>query len=107
MDDDSELDVPEQIGVTLCRVNAVIDTVWADDEDDETEVTEEQPPPEPDDAELLRQAEEELKKLKVSDLLVQLLYAPTIVLFSYLLWISYRKSRQSKIQSDDLPAEAA
>ena len=38
-------------------------------------MTEEQPPPEPDDAELLRQAEEELKKLKVSDLLVQLLYA--------------------------------
>ena len=39
--------------------------------------------------------------------LVQLLYAPTIVLFSYLLWISYRKSRQSKIKSGDLPAEAA
>ena len=39
--------------------------------------------------------------------LVQLLYAPTIVLFSYQLWISYRKSRQSKIQSDDQPAEAA
>ena len=35
MDDDSELDIPEMIEVTLCRVNAVIDTVWADDDDDE------------------------------------------------------------------------
>lgn len=39
--------------------------------------------------------------------MVQLFYAPTMVLFSWLLWISYRKSRQSKIQSGDLPAEAA
>jgi phosphatidylglycerol---prolipoprotein diacylglyceryl transferase len=39
--------------------------------------------------------------------LVQLLYAPTIVLFSYLLWISHRKSRQSKTKSGELPAEAA
>src|SRR5438046_2976269 len=39
--------------------------------------------------------------------LVQLLYAPTIVLFSYLLWVSYRKSQQSKIGSGKLPAEAA
>jgi len=39
--------------------------------------------------------------------LVQLLYAPTIVLFSYLLWTSYRKSRQPKRKSGDLPAEAA
>ena len=34
----------------------------------------EQPPEERNDEELLRQAEEELKKLKVSDLLVQMLY---------------------------------
>ena len=39
--------------------------------------------------------------------LVQLLYAPTIVVFSYLLWASYRKSRQSKIGSGEQPAEAA
>jgi hypothetical protein len=33
--DDDELNVPEQIGVTLARVNAVIDTVWTDDDEDD------------------------------------------------------------------------
>lgn len=39
--------------------------------------------------------------------MVQLLYAPTIVLFSYQLWASYRKSRQLKREAGELPAEAA
>jgi len=35
MADDGELDVPSMIELTLCQVNAVIDTAWPEDEDDE------------------------------------------------------------------------
>src|SRR5262245_52236182 len=35
MDDGSELDVPEQIEVTLCKVNFIVDTVCADGDEDE------------------------------------------------------------------------
>lgn len=39
--------------------------------------------------------------------LVQLLYVPTIALFSYQLWTSYRRNRLSKVASEDQPARAA
>ena len=34
MDEDSELTVPESIHVTICKVEAVIETVFADDDED-------------------------------------------------------------------------
>ena len=35
MDDGSELAVQEQIEVTLCKVNFIVDTAWADGDEDE------------------------------------------------------------------------
>jgi hypothetical protein len=37
MDDDTELDVPEQIELTLRRVNAAVESVWSDDKEDKSE----------------------------------------------------------------------